>query len=82
MIWDPEAETTITQSAMHNAMDYSAYEGHWVKGHPKTVLLRGKVIVEEGKYVGAPGDGRFLKRRGQPASKAASPEATAGLSGR
>lgn len=62
VIWDPEAEMTITQSEMHNAMDYSSYEGHRVKGLPRTVLLRGKVIVEDRNYVGTPGEGAFLHR--------------------
>lgn len=62
VIWDPEAELEITQSKMHNAMDYSSYEGRKVKGMPRTVLLRGKVIVEDRNYVGTPGEGQFLKR--------------------
>jgi len=28
----------------------------------ETVLSRGKVVIEQGKYVGTPGEGRFLKR--------------------
>lgn len=63
VIWDPAVHRTIRQAEMHNAMDYSAYEGHEVKGAPRTVLLRGKVIVRDGAYVGAAGDGRFLKRK-------------------
>lgn len=62
VIWDPEAKFTITQSAMHNSMDYSSYEGRTVQGAPRTVLLRGKVIVENRAYIGTPGEGRFLKR--------------------
>jgi dihydropyrimidinase len=53
---------TITQSSMHSRMDYSTFEGCIVKGVPKTVLLRGKVIVDGRNYVGTPGEGRFLKR--------------------
>ena len=74
VLWDPTAEMTITQSAMHNAMDYSSYEGHAVKGLPKTVLLRGKVIVDDHSYVGTPGEGVFLKRdkfSGKPPASAA-----------
>jgi hypothetical protein len=26
------------------------------------VLLRGRVVVEEGRHVGRPGDGRYLER--------------------
>jgi dihydropyrimidinase len=33
-----------------------------VKGVTKTVLSRGKVVIEDGKYVGNPGDGQFLRR--------------------
>lgn len=62
VIWDPEAETVITQAEMHNAMDYSSYEGRAVKGMPRTVLLRGKVIVKDREYVGTPGEGAFLRR--------------------
>jgi dihydropyrimidinase len=28
----------------------------------ETVLSRGKVIIENGEYMGKPGDGQFLKR--------------------
>ena len=62
VIWDPEAEFTITQGAMHNAMDYSSYEGHAVRGLPRHVLLRGKQIVRDRDYVGTPGEGAFLRR--------------------
>ncbi|WP_108662481.1 dihydropyrimidinase [Acuticoccus kandeliae] len=62
VIWDPETSLTITQSEMHNNMDYSSYEGRAVKGVPTTVLLRGKVIAEDRQYVGTPGEGEFLKR--------------------
>ena len=43
-------------------VDYSAYEGTKVKGVTKTVLSRGKVVIDDGKFVGKSGDGRFLKR--------------------
>lgn len=62
VIWDPEEKLTITQSDMHNAMDYSSYEGRTVRGVPRTVVQRGKVIVENRIYIGTPGEGRFLKR--------------------
>jgi dihydropyrimidinase len=62
LIWDPKRTMTITQPSLHSRMDYTTYEGHTVKGVPKTVLLRGKVIVDGRNYVGTPGEGRFLKR--------------------
>ena len=33
-----------------------------VKGVTKTVLSRGRVVIDDGKYTGKPGDGQFLKR--------------------
>jgi dihydropyrimidinase len=68
-IWDPLAELTLTQSVLHHAVDYTAYEGMKIRGVPKTVLLRGNVIVKNREYVGQPGSGRFLRRkRFDPAS--------------
>ncbi|UZF95778.1 hypothetical protein [Bosea sp. NBC_00550] len=60
--------SSFLEAARHNAMDYSSYEGHSVKGLPRTVLLRGKTVVESRDYVGEPGEGRFLKRASYPAA--------------
>jgi len=62
VIFDPNAEMTISAKTHHMRVDYSAYEGMKVRGVTKTVLSRGKVVIEDGKYVGKAGDGRFLKR--------------------
>jgi len=62
VIFDPNAELTISAKTHHMNVDYSAYEGMKVKGVTETVLSRGKVIIENGQYVGTPGEGRFLKR--------------------
>jgi dihydropyrimidinase len=62
VVFDPKAEMTISAETHHMNIDYNAYEGMTVTGVTETVLSRGKVIIEHGKYVGTPGDGRFLKR--------------------
>jgi dihydropyrimidinase len=62
VIFDPEEEMTISAKNHHMNVDYSCYEGVTVKGVTKTVLSRGKVVIEDGKYIGAAGDGQFLKR--------------------
>ena len=62
VVFDPDEETTISARTHHMNVDYNLYEGMVVKGMPQIVLASGKVIVEDGKYVGTPGEGRFLKR--------------------
>ena len=62
VIFDPDEETTISAQTHHMNVDYSMFEGMRVKGVPQTVISRGRVIVENGEYLGSPGDGRFLER--------------------
>jgi dihydropyrimidinase len=62
VIFDPQAEITISASTHHMNIDYNAYEGMQVKGVTETVLSRGKVIIDKGAYRGTPGEGKFLKR--------------------
>ena len=62
VIFDPDEEMTISAKTHHMRVDYSAYEGMKVRGVTKTVLSRGEVVIDEGKYVGRAGHGSFLKR--------------------
>lgn len=62
VIFDPEEERTISAKTHHMNVDYSCYEGKKVRGVTKTVLSRGELVIEEGKYVGKAGNGQFLKR--------------------
>ncbi len=62
VIFNPDAEQTISAATHHMNVDYSAYEGWKIKGAVETVLSRGRVVIENGEYKGQPGDGQFLKR--------------------
>jgi dihydropyrimidinase len=62
VVFDPEAEQTISAATHHMNVDYSAYEGWKLKGAVETVLSRGRVVVEAGEFKGRAGDGQFLKR--------------------
>ena len=62
VIYDPDRRHTISASTHHMNVDYSCYEGREVQGGSDIVLSRGKVIVENGEWKGAAGDGRFLRR--------------------
>lgn len=62
VIWDPNAEHTISATTHHMRVDYSMFEGFKVKGNAETVLSRGDLIVEKGKWFGSAGRGKFIKR--------------------
>src|SRR5258708_5647819 len=61
-LWDPEREVTISQSVLHHGCDYTPYEGLKVKGWPITTILRGQVIVRDGKLQAQPGTGIYQKQ--------------------
>ena len=66
VLWDANREETISQSLLHHAADYTPYEGLRVKGWPVMTVLGGKVVCEDGRILGAPGQGRFLPRARSP----------------
>jgi dihydropyrimidinase len=62
VIFNPNKKMTISAKTHHMNVDYNCYEGMQVQGVPETVLSRGKVVVENEKYVGKAGDGKYIKR--------------------
>lgn len=77
VIFDPDKKMTISAKTHHMNVDYNCYEGMEVTGVTETVLSRGKTIIEDGKYLGNPGDGKFLKRSN--IQQALRPLSTAGM---
>jgi dihydropyrimidinase len=66
VIIDPHLRKTLTLDDLHADSDYSVWEGFACHGYPVMTILRGKVIVEDGKLAGSSTDGRWLKRRVTP----------------
>src|SRR5688572_22639919 len=62
VVYDPERRHVLSAATHHMNVDYSCYEGREVQGGSDIVLVRGKVIVEDGAYTGTRGDGRYLAR--------------------
>ncbi len=62
MILDPNEKHTISASTHHMNVDYSGYEGWELTGKVKTVLLRGKIAVDDNKCNVEKGYGKFIKR--------------------
>src|ERR1700726_4680168 len=62
VIFDPDEEQILSASTHHMRIDYSLFEGMRVKGVSKIVLSRGRTLIDNGKFVGKPGAGEFIKR--------------------
>ena len=62
VLFDPEKEVLLSDSMINMATDYTPYSGISVRGYPVQTIFKGKVIVQDGKFNGAPGAGRFLER--------------------
>jgi dihydropyrimidinase len=62
VIFDPSKETTLRARTLHMRVDYNPYEGRQVQGAPSVVVVGGEVVIENDRFVGRKGAGRFLKR--------------------
>ena len=62
VLLDPAAKRTIRQADLHHTSDYTPYEGLEVAGAVRRVLVRGRTIVEDGRFVGERGFGQFVER--------------------
>ena len=66
VVFDTELKKKIVLEDLHADADYSIWDGFEGQGYPLTTILRGKVIVEDGKLLGSPRDGRWLSRKVAP----------------
>jgi dihydropyrimidinase len=62
VVFDPNRTITLSVGTLHMNVDYNPYEGRQVTGATDTVLSRGRLVIEDGKFVGRAGAGAFLKR--------------------
>jgi dihydropyrimidinase len=62
VLFDPNRKLTLSARTLHMKVDYNPYEGREVTGATDTVLSRGRVVIENGAFVGRKGGGSFLKR--------------------
>ena len=66
VIIDPKKKVKITNSMLHQNVDYTPYEGMNVQGYPVLTIARGKIIVKDNVFIGKKGYGRFIKRKMNP----------------
>jgi dihydroorotase len=60
VIVDMDREEQITNETTYTRVGWTPYHGRKVKGVPIYTIVRGKVVMENGKVVGKPGDGEFV----------------------
>ncbi len=63
VLFDPKKEVTLTQRMLHQNVDYTPYEGMKVTGYPVKTIVAGKVVVDNGEFVGEKGTGKYIKRK-------------------
>src|SRR5213079_3570331 len=59
---DARKRHIVRAAEMHEA-DYSPWEGRDLAAWPSLTMLRGKIVVENGAFLGDLKDGQFLSRR-------------------
>jgi len=64
LIWDPEAETIIAAGTFDDRTGDSVYTGERLAGRVRDVLLGGRALVRQGRFVGTGTAGTYLGRVG------------------
>ncbi len=62
VVFDPAYRGAISAATQQMNVDYSAFEGWQLEGRARVVTVRGEVAARDGRFVGTPGRGRFLRR--------------------
>jgi dihydropyrimidinase len=60
---NPQGVTSTAPSDHHMNVDHSVFDGLKLRGSVHAVYLRGRRLVQEGRWVGPEHDGRFVRRR-------------------
>ncbi|MBN2246060.1 MAG: dihydropyrimidinase [Candidatus Aminicenantes bacterium] len=63
ILFDPKKKWIMSQSSLHMASDWSAYEGIEITGKIEKVFSRGELIIDGDKCLARKGRGEYLHRR-------------------
>ena len=63
IIFDPNKKHTLSAKSHHMNVDYSGYEGWELTGKVRSVLLRGKLVIDNGQCLAEKGNGKFIRRK-------------------
>lgn len=61
VVYDPEKKFTVSADNMHSDTDYTIWENYEMTGYPVMTFSRGKLVYEDGSFVGEPGWGKFVR---------------------
>jgi dihydropyrimidinase len=62
VLFDPAARRTLHAADLHHTSDYTPYEGFELTGAVRSVYVRGRAVIRDGRFVGERGYGRFVGR--------------------
>ena len=62
VVLDPAQARALSKDDLHES-DYTPWEGYPVAAMPVTTILRGKVVVDEGRFLGDLNDGQLIRRK-------------------
>jgi dihydropyrimidinase len=63
VVFDPQKSMTISAQTLHEKAGWTPYDGVDVTGLPLVTLSRGKILVDDGEFLGTAGQGKFVKRQ-------------------
>lgn len=61
LVYDPDREESLRAEKLHSQAEHTSYEGMKVTGTTFLTIVRGKVLIEDGDFIGEKGYGKFLK---------------------
>lgn len=62
VLFDPAASRTLRAGDLHHTSDYTPYEGFRLSGAIRSVFVRGRPVIRDGRFVGMRGYGQFVER--------------------
>jgi dihydropyrimidinase len=62
VLFDPAARRTIRAADLHHTSDFTPYEGLDVEGAVRSVFVRGRAVIRDGRAVGERGYGQYVER--------------------
>lgn len=65
VVYDTQKDFTISVETMHSDYDHTIWEGVSLHGYPVLTFSRGKLVYDNGEFVGEAGWGKFVKRIGR-----------------